>query len=159
MVTTPVPPMPRWTSSPSICSTWATRSEVSRSWKPVSGKRWKSWRQRTQPAASADALRRGRQLALEGDPGRKLPACTSCHGAALTGVQPATPGLLGLPRDYLLAQLAAWRDIVCRFAGELGGEAGRVPAPMRRISSAVHSAHRRTSPACSGSALTEGIDR
>ncbi len=63
-----------------------------------------------QPAASADALRRGRQLVLEGDPGRKLPACTSCHGAALTGVQPATPGLLGLPRDYLNAQLGAWRS-------------------------------------------------
>lgn len=62
-----------------------------------------------QPPASADALRRGRQLALQGDPARKLPACASCHGAALTGVQPAAPGLLGLPRDYLNAQLGAWR--------------------------------------------------
>lgn len=62
-----------------------------------------------QPPASADVLRRGRQLALQGDPGRKLPACASCHGAALTGVQPGTPGLLGLPRDYLNAQLGAWR--------------------------------------------------
>jgi mono/diheme cytochrome c family protein len=62
-----------------------------------------------QPAPGADTLRRGRQLALQGDPARKLPACASCHGAALTGVQPATPGLLGLPRDYLNAQLGAWR--------------------------------------------------
>ena len=61
-----------------------------------------------QPPPGADTLRRGRQLALQGDPARKLPACASCHGAALTGVQPATPGLLGLPRDYLNAQLGAW---------------------------------------------------
>ena len=28
-------------------------------------------------------------------------ACASCHGSALTGVEPTVPGLLGLPRDYL----------------------------------------------------------
>lgn len=53
--------------------------------------------------------RRGEQLALRGDPARELPACVQCHGAALTGVQPAIPGLLGLPRDYLNSQLGAWR--------------------------------------------------
>lgn len=52
---------------------------------------------------------RGEQLALRGDAARQLPACAACHGAALTGVLPATPGLLGLPRDYLNAQLGAWR--------------------------------------------------
>jgi cytochrome c553 len=52
---------------------------------------------------------RGEQLALRGDASRQLPACASCHGTALTGVLPATPGLLGLPRDYLNAQLGAWR--------------------------------------------------
>jgi cytochrome c553 len=56
-----------------------------------------------------DALQRGEQLALKGDASRQLPACVQCHGQALTGVQPATPGLLGLPRDYLNAQLGAWR--------------------------------------------------
>ncbi len=53
---------------------------------------------------------RGEQLALRGDPARQLPACVQCHGAALTGVAPAIPGLLGLPRDYLNAQLGAWRN-------------------------------------------------
>jgi len=53
---------------------------------------------------------RGEQLALRGDPGRQLPACVLCHGSALTGVQPGTPGLLGLPRDYLNSQLGAWRN-------------------------------------------------
>ena len=27
----------------------------------------------------------------------------------MTGVAPAIPGLLGLPRDYLVAQLGAWK--------------------------------------------------
>ena len=55
-------------------------------------------------------LERGRTLALQGDPARKLPACAQCHGVSLTGVLPNTPGLLGLPRDYLNAQLGAWRS-------------------------------------------------
>jgi cytochrome c553 len=63
-----------------------------------------------QPAsAEPEVLRRGRELTLQGDPDQRVPACTRCHGQALTGVQPAIPGLLGLPRDYLNAQLGAWR--------------------------------------------------
>jgi cytochrome c553 len=50
----------------------------------------------------------GEALALKGDEARKLPACAACHGRALTGVAPAIPGLLGLPRDYLKGQLGAW---------------------------------------------------
>ena len=56
-----------------------------------------------------DMLRRGRVLALQGDSARQVPACAQCHGDALTGALPNTPGLLGLPRDYLSAQLGAWR--------------------------------------------------
>lgn len=59
---------------------------------------------------SPQERRRGEQLALRGDPARQLPACVQCHGAALTGAQPAIPGLLGLPRDYLNSQLGAWRS-------------------------------------------------
>ncbi len=63
-----------------------------------------------QPAQiPAPALQRGAVLVREGDPARKVPACVSCHGAALTGVWPNVPGLLGLPRDYLNSQLGAWR--------------------------------------------------
>jgi cytochrome c553 len=54
-------------------------------------------------------LRRGQLLAREGDANAKIPACVGCHGAALTGIVPATPGLLGVSRDYLNAQLGAWR--------------------------------------------------
>ncbi len=63
------------------------------------------------PAAaneSAAVLARGRTLALQGDTAKRLPACAACHGPALTGVLPATPGLLGLPRDYIAGQLGAW---------------------------------------------------
>jgi cytochrome c553 len=56
-----------------------------------------------------ETLQRGQQIVTQGDPDRRLPACTSCHGKALTGVLPSVPGLLGLPRDYLNAQLGAWR--------------------------------------------------
>ncbi len=54
-------------------------------------------------------LARGQVLALQGDASQQLPACSACHGAQLSGVQPAVPGLLGLPRDYLIAQLGAWQ--------------------------------------------------
>lgn len=59
--------------------------------------------------ASAELLRQGRQLVLHGDAARRVPACVACHGQAMTGVVPAIPGLLGLPRDYLNAQLGAWK--------------------------------------------------
>lgn len=62
-----------------------------------------------QPATAPATLERGRMLALHGDAALGVPACAACHGRALTGVQPATPGLLGLPRDYLNAQLGGWR--------------------------------------------------
>ncbi len=59
---------------------------------------------------SPSMLARGRTLALEGDATRELPACAECHGRALSGAAPAIPGLPGLSRDYLNAQLGAWRD-------------------------------------------------
>lgn len=58
---------------------------------------------------TAEVLRRGQTLVQQGDAARQIPACVQCHGAALTGVAPNIPGLLGLPRDYLNAQLGAWR--------------------------------------------------
>jgi len=54
-------------------------------------------------------LARGEALVRQGDASRGVPACTACHGERLTGALPAWPGLVGLPRDYLLGQLGAWR--------------------------------------------------
>lgn len=62
--------------------------------------------------AQADplAMKRAAGLVTLGDHTQGIPACTRCHGAAMTGVQPAIPGLLGLPHDYLVAQFGAWRN-------------------------------------------------
>jgi cytochrome c553 len=65
------------------------------------------------PAAvtAPQALRAaGEALVRRGDAARALPACNDCHGAEMTGRAPFIPGLLGLPRDYINAQLGAWRN-------------------------------------------------
>lgn len=62
------------------------------------------------PVVSDSVLAQGRRIAVHGEPLRGVPACTHCHGERLTGMLPATPGLLGLPQDYLNAQLGAWRS-------------------------------------------------
>lgn len=54
-------------------------------------------------------LARGRLLVHEGDKAKGIPACIACHGAKMTGTAPAIPGLIGLPRDYLLGQIGAWK--------------------------------------------------
>ncbi len=64
--------------------------------------------------ASQAVLERGRVLVMQGDAALKVPACIACHGDKLTGVAPAIPGLLGLPRDYVNAQFGAWRTKVRR---------------------------------------------
>ncbi|TFW18101.1 c-type cytochrome [Duganella callida] len=66
-------------------------------------------------AGSADRatdaqLTRGEALIRQGDPAKKVPACVACHGSALTGVEPAIPGLLGLPSDYINAQFGNWKN-------------------------------------------------
>jgi cytochrome c553 len=61
------------------------------------------------PPVPATALQRGEQLISKGDPARRIPACASCHGTQFTGVEPSTPGLVGLPYDYISAQLGSWR--------------------------------------------------
>ena len=78
--------------------------------------------------APPELLRRGEVLARQGDAARGVPACTQCHGTRLTGVAPDIPGLLGLPRDYLNAQLGAWQtqqrrahapDCMAQIAGRM----------------------------------------
>jgi len=83
------------------------------------------------PQGTREQLARGERLVRVGDPARGLPSCNSCHGERMTGVQPAIPGLLGLPRDYLIGQLGAWQtglrhasapDCMADIAKKLGGE-------------------------------------
>ena len=80
------------------------------------------------PAVSAAVAQRAQRWVLQGDRALGLPACSSCHGTALTGVQPNVPGLLGLPADYLMAQLGAWRQ---------GLRHARAPDCMARLARAL----------------------
>ncbi|MFK2878909.1 c-type cytochrome [Rhodanobacter hydrolyticus] len=81
------------------------------------------------PPVPAQAMQRGEQLVTLGDAARGVPACARCHGNQLTGVQPDIPGLVGLPYDYISAQLGAWRthtratvapDCMAEVAARLG---------------------------------------
>ena len=75
---------------------------------------------RTRPADGATgdlgaAMRaRAEQLVAHGDPARGVDACSACHGSALTGLEPGIPALVGLPAEYIIAQLGNWRSGVRR---------------------------------------------
>jgi cytochrome c553 len=51
-----------------------------------------------------------RKLVTRGDPARNIPACIECHGQDLMGTDPFIPGLLGLPRIYIIAQFGNWQN-------------------------------------------------
>ena len=59
--------------------------------------------------ATPALLQDGQRIVNAGLPDKGVPACVSCHGAALGGREPGIPGLLGLRADYVSAQLGAWR--------------------------------------------------
>jgi cytochrome c553 len=61
------------------------------------------------PIVSNAILTLGHNLVTNGDPSRDIPACAGCHNPNFTGMEPAIPGLLGLPPGYISAQLGAWR--------------------------------------------------
>jgi cytochrome c553 len=59
---------------------------------------------------SPQAMSRGETLVHRGDAARRIPACAACHGDNLLGVGGYVPGLLGVSRDYLYAQLGFWKN-------------------------------------------------
>lgn len=61
------------------------------------------------PAVAPDVLARGETIVTRGDATANIPACSSCHGTALTGLEPGIPALIGLRSRYISAQLGAWR--------------------------------------------------
>jgi cytochrome c553 len=58
----------------------------------------------------ADRAERAQRIVREGLPAAGVPACAGCHGDALMGDGDRVPALLGLPRDYLVGQIGAWRQ-------------------------------------------------
>lgn len=109
------------------------------------------------PQAPPAVLEQGRQLVQQGDAARRIPACVACHGAAMTGVAPSIPGLLGLPRDYLNSQLGAWKtgqrrahvpDCMADIAGRLApGDVSAVSAWLAAQPVAAGGKPARTLPA------------
>jgi cytochrome c553 len=99
-------------------------------------------------------LARGETLMTKGDPVRKIPPCSACHGEALSGMEPAIPGLLGLDAQYIAAQMGAWRnrlrraqepDCMASIAGLLGP--GDVAAVSAWLASRPASSHAVPLPA------------
>lgn len=93
-------------------------------------------------------------LVEHGDPARKVPACAACHGAALTGLEPGIPALVGLPAEYIIAQLGNWRTGVRHAtAPDCMAEVARSldPADIRAIgvwlSQQSHADEQRPAPA------------
>jgi cytochrome c553 len=58
---------------------------------------------------SAAVLARGNAIVFDGDPAHHVPSCVSCHGKALTGMEPDMPSIVGLRADYISSQLGAVR--------------------------------------------------
>jgi cytochrome c553 len=64
-----------------------------------------------EPMTSSPAeIELARRLITRGDPSRNIPACIECHGQDLMGTAPFIPGLLGLPRIYIIAQFGNWQN-------------------------------------------------
>jgi cytochrome c553 len=59
---------------------------------------------------SPSEIRLARRLITDGDPARKIPGCVECHAKDLMGTAPYIPGLLGLPRVYIMAQFGNWQN-------------------------------------------------
>ncbi len=81
-------------------------------------------------ALGAGDARRAEELVRQGDARLGVPACVACHGELLTGIAPAVPGLVGLPDNYLMGQLGAWRNDLRRARAPdcMAAIAQRLPA-------------------------------
>ena len=65
--------------------------------------------ERAAPTIAPALVARGQALVTVGDAEKGIPACVTCHGAGLTGMDPGIPGLVGLQPTYIAAQLTRWK--------------------------------------------------
>jgi len=80
------------------------------------------------PPPTSEMLERGRALARDGSAGRKIPACSACHGPWPEKRNPFFPDLRGQPADYIRTQLHLFK------AGERGGSEYReLMRPVARV--------------------------
>lgn len=64
----------------------------------------------TDASVDAGTIARGRELALRGDPARRLPSCVECHGPGDGERNPVYPELAGQYADYLALQLRLFKE-------------------------------------------------
>jgi cytochrome c553 len=57
-----------------------------------------------------EAIDRGREIAMHGIPGQRLPACATCHGPSSTPRNPIYPQLAGQYAEYLALQLTLFQE-------------------------------------------------
>lgn len=62
------------------------------------------------PESSGPDRSRGRELVVNGQWDKHMPACISCHGPGARGVAPHFPALAGQSAGYIEAQIEAWQQ-------------------------------------------------
>lgn len=60
--------------------------------------------------SGTDSHHPGAKLVLDGDPARRIPACSSCHAPSPAEHNPAYPHLAGQNADYLFEQLILFQE-------------------------------------------------
>lgn len=61
-------------------------------------------------AATLAAVERGRRIAHQGVPAKRIPSCADCHGPGATRRNPAYPSLAGQDASYLVLQLELFHN-------------------------------------------------
>ena len=89
---------------------------------PAAAKSAQAHQQATAPLSHAQ------QLYAQGDPARKLPACTSCHGENGKGTAGVGPVIGGQGQRYLEQQLHDWRS--GSRNNSAGGVMNQLAAPL-----------------------------
>lgn len=105
------------------------------------------------------AVARGGVLAANGDPARKIPACTGCHDPEAADRNPLYPALAGQHHDYLALQLRLFREHRrggTAYAGLMRAAADRLEDGDIRDLAAYYAAQPAGCPDAAGNASGDG---
>jgi cytochrome c553 len=102
------------------------------------------------PLAAPDPnlVKKGSELAETGDPAKRIPPCSACHGKGGTGEPPTIPYLAGQYAQYTAFQLQMWRQGFRRNSPEaMGLIAGQLDDEAIKAIAAYYQQARQPSPA------------
>ena len=102
------------------------------------------------PLAAPDPnlVKKGSELAETGDPAKRIPPCSACHGKGGTGEPPTIPYLAGQYAHYTAFQLQMWRQGFRRNSPEaMGLIAGQLDDEAIKAIAAYYQQARQPSPA------------